>query len=76
MKLILISILLLSAGCTSSNEYGPCVGIGADRDPKLSYRLSAWNIAMGVIFVEFLVPPIMVAAEQAYCPVGLKAEAK
>lgn len=57
---ILLMILTLTA-CSSSTPYGDCVGIGDEdsRDPTLHYKLSAWNLAMGVIFFELIVPPIV-----------------
>lgn len=57
-------------GCSNATQYGKCVGIDDERDPTLKYKLSAWNIAMGIIFVEMIIPPIVVATDELYCPVA------
>lgn len=74
MKKTLIAALLIVAlsGCSNSTEYGTCVGFDDKRDPTLDYKLSAWNIAMGIIFVEMIIPPLVVAIDETYCPVGKK----
>jgi predicted CDP-diglyceride synthetase/phosphatidate cytidylyltransferase len=73
MKKIL-AILLLAAlvGCTSSTEYGQCVGAFDEKDPKLTYKVSAWNVAMGVLFFSLVAPPIFVIVDETFCPVGRK----
>jgi hypothetical protein len=70
--ILLILAVSLLAACTSKTDFGPCIGLGDDRDPKLEYKLSAWNVAMGVIFVELIAPPIFVAVDETFCPVGRK----
>ena len=75
MKAFSLSIALLLivlAGCTSRTEFGPCVGLGDDKDPKLLYKVSVWNVFLGVIFFELIAPPIFVAVDQTFCPVGKK----
>jgi hypothetical protein len=72
LGLTLIS-LVSTTGCHSNTEYGPCVGIdSADRNPHLEYRLSTWNVILGVVFFEMVFPPILVVVNETYCPVGLK----
>lgn len=73
MKLITAVVMcsvLLFAGCTTRTEFGPCVGIGEKQNSQLDYKLSGWNIAMGVIFFEMIAPPILVLTDETYCPVG------
>jgi hypothetical protein len=73
MKFTMIALMFaLLAGCTSKTEFGPCVGLGDDKDPALTYKLSAWNIAMGVIFIELIAPPIFIAVDETFCPIGKK----
>ena len=74
MKTLAIAVLLVAAlsGCSNTTEYGNCVGVDDERDPSLNYKLSAWNIAMGIIFVETIIAPIVVAVDELYCPVGNK----
>lgn len=73
MKLFLLAlIVLLSLGCTNETKHGPCIGIFDEKDPKKIYKLSGWNIAVAVIFAELVVPPIIVAVDETFCPVGNK----
>ena len=74
-KLILITTILatmLMAGCTSRTEYGQCVGLADDKDPTLHYKVSAWNVFLGVVFIEAILPPIVVAVDDTFCPIGKK----
>lgn len=72
--LVLVSMLVLTmlTGCTSRTEYGECIGIADDKDPNLVYKVSAWNLILGVIFIEAIVPPVIVLANETSCPVGRK----
>lgn len=68
--LLLVLALALVSGCVSRTEYGSCVGIYQKRNPKLEYKLSARNLAVGIIFFELIAPPIVVAVDETYCPIG------
>lgn len=46
------------------------VGAFDDRDPRLIYKLSAWNLAMAVIFVETILVPFIVVVDETLCPIG------
>lgn len=73
MKTIAALLVLLAlAGCTSKTEFGECVGMMDDKKPGLEYKASGWNIAMGIIFVELIFPPVLVVVDQFHCPVGKK----
>lgn len=73
MKKLAIVVLMLSmSACTSSNQYGKCVGLNGNEDPKLKYEYSALNIAIGILFFGFIAPPIYVALDELKCPVGTK----
>lgn len=74
MKKILSMLLIAVAltGCTKRTEFGRCIGIGGEEKPHLEYEVSYWNIFMGFIFSETIVVPIVVAADQLYCPVAKK----
>jgi hypothetical protein len=73
MRMIIIMILVaVLAGCTNSTQYGDCVGIVDERDPNLVYKLSAQNMAVAIIFFELIAPPVIVLADELYCPVGVK----
>lgn len=67
---LLIAILL--SGCTSHTEYGACIGIADDKEPNLVYKVSAWNLFLGIIGFELIAPPIFVLVDQFYCPVAYK----
>ena len=69
----LIAILIASvmlAGCTTHTEFGACVGIGEKQNPKLDYKVSATNLVIGIVFIEMIAPPVIVAVDEFYCPVG------
>lgn len=71
MKAFLILLALLAiSGCTSRTEYGACIGIADAKDPALVYKLSVWNVFLGIGFAELIAPPIFVLANQTYCPTG------
>jgi hypothetical protein len=63
---------LFLGGCTSRTEFGHCIGAFDDGDPGLVYKASGWNIAMGILFVELIVPPVLVVVDQTRCPVARK----
>jgi hypothetical protein len=69
---LLSALFLVLAGCTNHTDFGPCVGLGDDKNPALEYKVSAWNVAMGVIFIELVAPPIFVVVDETFCPVGKK----
>lgn len=75
MKRTIAAVLLLAvlSACTSATEYGPCVGLFDDKDVKLTYKLSGWNLFMAVIGTSFLfIPTIIVAKDETFCPSGRK----
>lgn len=50
-----------------------CVGLNtpeAERDSTLVYKLSAQNLVLGIFFVELIVPPVVVALDELWCPVS------
>lgn len=66
---LLVSIL---AGCTSSTEHGPCIGAFDEKNPKLEYKVSAWNAALAILFFGLVLPPVFVVVDETFCPVGKK----
>lgn len=70
--LIVLAAALMLAACTSRTEHGDCVGIGEDKDPKLTYKLDTTNLVLGIVFVETIVVPVIVAVNETFCPVGKK----
>lgn len=72
-KLFFIVIIFILVGCATRTEYGKCIGFFQKEDPKLEYHPSAYNISLAVVFSwVFLVPPIYVAIDSTYCPIGNK----
>ena len=72
-KILLIALAtVFLAGCTSRTEYGQCVGLGDDKNPALHYKVSVWNAFLGIVFVETVIVPIIVAVDELECPVGVK----
>lgn len=70
--LLILAALATLAGCTSHTEFGPCVGAFDEKDPKLVYKISGWNLAMALIFFEIIAPPIIVVVDETFCPIGKK----
>lgn len=72
MKQLLVVLLLasLTAGCTSRTEFGDCIGLMEKEKPNLEYKLSAWNLFIGIFFAELIIPPIIVIVDEVRCPVG------
>lgn len=70
--LIIVSAVAVLAGCTSHTSYGDCVGAFDEKDPKLTYHLSAWNLFLGILFFELIVPPVIIVADETSCPTGSK----
>jgi hypothetical protein len=69
--LLTLGLLCLLAGCASQTVYGPCVGLWDQHNPKLTYKPSARNLIVGIVFFEFIAPPIVVAVNEIECPVGV-----
>lgn len=73
MKRLSVALILLAStlsGCASRTDYGQCVGLGDKQNPNLYYKVSARNLVVGIVFIELIVPPIIVATDEFYCPVG------
>lgn len=71
-SLLIVLIVVLLAGCTSRTEFGECVGLADERVSGLTYKVSAWNVFMAVIGFELIAPPIFVAVDETFCPIGRK----
>jgi hypothetical protein len=73
MKFLIASILALSlVGCTGRTQLGECIGINDHENPKLEYNYSAWNIALGALFSETIVVPLVVVFADLKCPVATR----
>ena len=68
--------LLLAAlsfvGCTSSTEFGSCVGMFEDKQPGLQYKYSTKNVVLGIVFFQTVFVPALVILNETYCPIGNK----
>lgn len=68
--MITAAVLAISlAGCTSENSKGKCIGAFDKGQPNIEYKLSVKNTVLGVIFVETIVVPVVVIADETKCPV-------
>lgn len=70
-----VAAILIAASlsaCTSSTEYGDCIGVAEDEDPTLSYSVDTGNIVLAVIFSEMIFPPLIVLLSETKCPTGPK----
>jgi hypothetical protein len=71
MKTVIVVMIMTLTACTSSNQYGKCIGVNDEPNPKLSYRYNVWNISMGIIFFGFVAPPLYVIFDEIQCPTGV-----
>lgn len=81
MKNIIIALVIsLLAGCTSpsltvNNVTYPDYGLfnqDDNKDGNIRYEPNWWNIIIGIIFVEMIIPPIAVFGFHMMEPVGVK----
>lgn len=72
MRTIVVVIILATflTGCVGKTEYGQCKGLNGQEDPTLVYEYSAWNMAVGILFLELILPPIDVLLNKLKCPVA------
>jgi hypothetical protein len=70
--LLVVGLLVILTGCTSKTEFGDCIGLADDKEPDLIYKVSAWNVFVAVVGIEMIAPPILVAVDETFCPVGRK----
>ena len=71
MKTILALLMVaMLAGCTTETEFGKCIGLGEDKNPALVYKVSGWNVFLGIIGIELIYPPIAVLVDSLFCPVA------
>lgn len=70
MKLnaLLLAIALAASGCTTRTSGGECIGIADERVPGVKYELSGWNLFLGILFIETIVVPVVVVADELMCP--------
>lgn len=68
--LSLLLVLLLTVGCTSSTEFGKCVGVNDRKDSTLEYKYNTKNIILSLLFLETLVVPLVVVFDEIQCPQG------
>ncbi len=80
-KILLLCTVFLMTACKSEvtlpNETEPvsCVGFNtpeSERDSTLVYKVSARNLVVGILFAELIVPPVIVALDELWCPVSRK----
>jgi hypothetical protein len=75
MRRMILTVALaamLVSGCRSRTQYGDCIGVADDPDPKLVYRMSTRNVVLACLFVETIFVPVLVVAQSFKCPVGRK----
>lgn len=65
----MLAAIMLS-GCTSSNQYGNCKGAFDKPEPGVEYELSVWNTVLAIVFVETIVVPVVVVANETVCPIN------
>jgi hypothetical protein len=72
MKQLVVLLVLLAGACTEETRFGKCVGLNdylnKRLDPKIEYRLSAYNLTIGFVTMPLIYPPIKVILDEAACP--------
>lgn len=74
MKIILLLLSMLIVSCTSETKYGECIG-AFDNDlkkPNLIYKVDAVNAAVGIIFFQTIIIPLVVILNETQCPIAEK----
>jgi len=74
MKIILLLLSILFVSCTSKTQYGDCIGAFDDelKNPKLVYKINAVNAAVGIIFFQTIIVPMIVILNETQCPIAEK----
>ena len=72
LTVVILLVCMLFAGCTSSTEFGQCIGAFDEKLPGLHYKISAWNVGVALLTFGLIVPPVFVLVDQTWCPVGKK----
>lgn len=67
-------ILLLLSGCTTRTDYGDCIGAFDERDPTKAYKLDVTNTVVAFLFSWTIFVPVVVVANQTWCPSANKAK--
>lgn len=70
MKILIVILMALVAGCSSKTEHGECIGVNGKKDPTLQYEFSTKNIIIGLIFSETIIVPVIVVMDQLECPIS------
>ena len=71
-RAILFLALFCFAGCAMRTEFGECIGLNGEEDPKLVYKYSALNIGLAIFTFGLIVPPVIVVLDGLKCPVAKK----
>jgi len=70
--LLFVVLLLLTSACTSSTEFGDCVGLAEDKDSSLVYEVDVGNVVWAILLSETIVVPVIVILSETVCPTGRK----
>jgi hypothetical protein len=68
----IVMLLLLLTSCTEKTKFGACVGLNGPREEHLIYEANTANLFLGIVFIETIIVPYFVLADEFYCPVGVK----
>jgi hypothetical protein len=71
--LVVLILFLFIFGCTSRTRYGECIGISDSENPALVYKISKWNVFLGIVFWETIIVPVWITLWEIKCPVAKQA---
>jgi len=73
-KNILLAAALAMGACTSSETINgrevPCIGAFEDPDPRYVYKVNVKNVILAVLFVEMIIPTVVIILDETRCPVS------
>lgn len=72
MRLVNILLIFFLTACTSSTEFGKCIGVDTIGKEELEYKISIKNSVIALLFAETIIVPIIVISDEIYCPIARK----
>lgn len=72
--LLAAALLTMMQACTSSVPINgrevPCIGAFEEPDPRYVYKANVKNIVLAIIFVEMVIPTVVIILDETRCPVS------
>jgi len=72
LVIFILGLAIILTGCTSQTQFGDCIGLADAKKPDLVYKVSATNLIVAILTFELIAPPVIVAVNETFCPIGRK----